>query len=92
MTPNLFALLGARAQLGRVLSAEDEKPESPLSVVLCDKYWKSQFGGDPGVVGRKVTLNGDASTVVAAMPADFGFYVKEASFNRTPPASARSQS
>ena len=86
VTPNLFGMLGAHAQLGRVLSTEDEKPESPLSVVLSDKYWRAQFGADPGVIGRKVTLNGAPANIVGVMPRDFGFYVKEASFNRTPPA------
>ena len=86
VTPNLFAMLGARAQLGRLLSAEDEKPESPLAVILSDKYWRAQFGADPLVIGRKIILNGSAADIVGVMPRDFGFYVKEASFNRTPPA------
>jgi len=86
VTPNLFAMLGAHAQLGRLLSSEDEKPDSPLSVVLSDRYWRAQFGADPGVIGRKITLNGAAANIVGVMPRDFGFYVKEASFNRTPPA------
>ncbi|MEO8499843.1 MAG: ABC transporter permease [Vicinamibacteria bacterium] len=86
VTANLFALLGAQAQIGRTLTAEDEKPESSLSVVLSDKYWKAQFGADPGVIGRKLTLNGSSANIVGVMPRDFGFYVKEASFNRAPPA------
>ncbi len=86
VTPNLFAILGAHAQLGRTLSDEDEKPGSPMSVVLSDKFWRAQFDRDPGVIGRKLTLSGRAANIVGVMPADFGFYVKEASFNRTPPA------
>ena len=84
VTPNLFTILGAHAQIGRTLTAEDEKPDRPLAVVLSDKYWRAQFGADPGVVGRKITLNGSPATIVGVMPRDFGFYVKEASFNRAP--------
>ncbi|MBX7186480.1 MAG: ABC transporter permease [Vicinamibacteria bacterium] len=86
VTPNFFAMLGAKPQLGRLLNADDEKPDSPLAVVLSDKYWRSQFGGLPGVIGRRLTLSGSPATVVGVMPRDFGFYVKEASFNRAPPA------
>ena len=86
VTPNLFPMLGARAQIGRTLGAEDEKPESPLSVVLSDRYWHARFGARPDVVGRKIVLSGKPANVVGVMPPDFGFYVKEASFNREPPA------
>jgi putative ABC transport system permease protein len=86
VTPNLFTMLGAHAQIGRLLSTEDERPDRPLSVVLSDKYWRAQFGGDPGVVGRRITLNGASANIVGVMPREFGFYVKEASFNRKPPA------
>ena len=84
-TPNLFNMLGAHAQIGRVLAADDERPESPLAVVLSEKYWRARFAANPDVVGRKVVLSGEVATVVGVMPKDFGFYVKEASFNRRPP-------
>jgi predicted permease len=86
VTPNLFDMLGVDAQIGRTLTAEDEKPDRPLTVVLSDKFWRAQFGSDPGVIGRTITLDGSAANVVGVMPQDFGFYVKEASFNRAPPA------
>ncbi len=83
-TPNLFTLLGAQPQLGRLLSEDDEKPESALSVVLTHKFWQKQFGGDPAVLGKKITLSGTPANVVGVLPEDFGFYVKEASFNSSP--------
>jgi putative ABC transport system permease protein len=85
MTASMFTLLGGQAQLGRVLSAEDEKPESPLSVVLSHSYWQERFGGDRAVIGKTLTLSGNPANVVGVMPKDFGFYVKEASFNDAPP-------
>ena len=86
VTANMFEMLGAQAQLGRVFSAEDEKPESALSVVLAHQYWRDRFGSDPGVVGRTLTLSGNPANVIGVLPEGFGFYIKEASFNRTPPS------
>lgn len=86
VTANMFEMLGAQADLGRVFSAEDEKPESPLKVVLSHEYWRDHFGSDPGVVGRTLTLSGNPANVIGVLPRGFGFYVKEASFNRTPPS------
>lgn len=85
VTPNVFAILGGQALLGRALTAEDERPDRPLSVVLSHKFWRERFGGDPGIVGRTLILSGTATNVVGVMPSDFGFYVKEASFNGAPP-------
>lgn len=85
-TANIFEMLGAQAQLGRVFGAEDEKPESALSVVLSHQYWRDRFGADPGVVGRTLTLSGNPANVIGVLPEGFGFYIKEASFNRTPPS------
>ncbi|MEO5762829.1 MAG: ABC transporter permease, partial [Vicinamibacteria bacterium] len=84
VTSNLFAILGAQAQLGRVITAEDEKPESPRTIVLSQKLWRDRFGSDPAVIGRKLNLSGEVADVVGVMPADFSFYVKEGSFNGEP--------
>jgi predicted permease len=55
---NLFELLGARAQHGRLLLPEDDIPGRTLMVVLSHGFWQRMFGGDPGVVGRSITLTG----------------------------------
>lgn len=85
VSANLFTILGVRPLLGRTFSAEDERPDAPLSVVLSHKYWQERFGGHEGVIGQTLTLSGSPATVIGVMPGDFGFYVKEASFNSAPP-------
>jgi putative ABC transport system permease protein len=61
VTENAFSLLGVRPALGRVLVPSD----SGASVlVLAHDYWRSQFDGDPAIVGRSVRLNGQVFTVV----------------------------
>ena len=85
VTANLFTMLGTTALHGRLFTAADENPESPLMVVLTYEYWQRRFGGDPAVIGRKLILNDNPSTVIGVLPAGFEFYVKEASFNGRPP-------
>lgn len=69
VTPGLFPLLGRTAALGRTFT--DQDPGSV--VVLSHGFWQRRFGGDPGIVGRTLTLNGTVSEVVGVMPPDFVF-------------------
>ncbi|MBL8176923.1 MAG: ABC transporter permease [Bryobacterales bacterium] len=69
---NYFRVLGVKPAYGRVLDETDDKAEgsAPLAV-LSYGFWRSEFGGDPSVVGRSVTVNRQEYTVVGVMP--FGF-------------------
>lgn len=67
-----FAVLGVEAQLGRTFRAEEDAvPQRDAVVVLSDGLWKRRFGGDPGIVGRKLPLNGRAYEIVGVMPPRF---------------------
>jgi len=69
---NLFSLLGVHAALGRTLSVDDDRIESPRQViVLSDTFWKTKLGGDPNIVGRTLILNGSQFVVVGVAPAGF---------------------
>src|SRR5215213_3495136 len=69
---NYFSLLGATPALGRFLAPGDDEPGSENVVVLSHLFWKKAFGGDPGVLGRQVRLNGAPFTVVGVTRE--GFY------------------
>ncbi len=71
VTGNHFAMLGIQPQLGRLLAPADDRPEAERVVVLSDRMWRREFGGDPGIVGRSVTLRGLAYTVAGVAPAAF---------------------
>ncbi len=71
VSSSLFALLGAKAMLGRVLLPEEDQPGKPPSVILGYGFWQRSFGGDPGAIGRSLTMNGNTYTIVGIMPADF---------------------
>jgi predicted permease len=73
VTANAFQMLGVDAAAGRCLLPEDGQPGSQRAVVLSYGLWKRRFGGDRGVIGQTITLNGDTYTVVGALPPTFIF-------------------
>ncbi|HKQ98101.1 MAG TPA: ABC transporter permease, partial [Candidatus Polarisedimenticolia bacterium] len=69
---NYFDLLQVRAQAGRFfLPEEDRTPGTHPVVVLSDALWRKRFQGDPGIVGRDITLNGLAYAVVGVAAPGF---------------------
>ena len=68
-TSDLFPLLGVRPVVGRGFNPEEDKPGSSPVVMLSHKFWESRYGGDPGVVGRTLTLDGRRYIVVGVLPA-----------------------
>jgi putative ABC transport system permease protein len=73
ITGNGFAVLGARPLLGRTLVPDDGASGAATALVLGYGVWMTEFGGDPGIVGRAVRADGQAATVVGVMPQGFGF-------------------
>ena len=71
-----FPTLGLGAERGRTLAPADARGDDRV-VVLAHGFWERRFGGDPGVVGRKLTLDGEPMTVAGVMPAAFGFPAPE---------------
>ncbi len=69
---DLFPLLGVQPVLGRGFLPEEEKAGIHV-VVLSHALWKSRFGGDRGILGRRVRINGMPFTVVGVAPAGFRF-------------------
>jgi putative ABC transport system permease protein len=73
VSANLFQLLGAEPLLGRGFLAEEDKPGAPRVAVLSHSLWQRQFGGDKKIVNQTIQLNGEPTTVVGVMPADFQY-------------------
>jgi len=67
-TSGLFAVLGIQPILGRVFTYEEDQPGKNQVVLLTQGLWKRRFGGDPGVIGRTMHLNGKPYTVVGIVP------------------------
>jgi len=64
VTPDFFNVLGIEMALGRPL-----RPGDTDVVVLSDRFWRRRFGASPDIIGRTVTLDGHACTVVGVAPA-----------------------
>src|SRR5262249_17623187 len=58
---------------GRTFLPEEYQPGASPVVVVGYKWWRSHFGGDPNLVGRKLTFNNQPTTVVGIMPPDFEY-------------------
>lgn len=73
VTGNFFAVLGVRAQLGRMFRDDETWSSQPRVAVLSDQLWRERFGADRGVIGRTVQLEGVDYQVVGVAPPSFVF-------------------
>jgi predicted permease len=69
VSAGFFEVVRARPALGRVFRQEEDTPGGKRVVVLSDRFWRTEFGGHPDVIGRTVKLNDEAYTIVGVMPA-----------------------
>ena len=70
-TAGLFTALGVRPQLGHYYTPAEDLPNVEKTVVLSDGLWRRAFGGDPGIVGRRIKVDGADRTVIGVMPPGF---------------------
>ena len=73
VTHGFLSALGVRPALGRAFTSADDTPHSELTVMLSNGFWKSRFGGDRAIVGRRILMDGEAYTVIGVLPRDFQF-------------------
>jgi putative ABC transport system permease protein len=74
VSPDFFRVLGVEPLLGRFFYPDEESAGTAgRGVVLSYRSWQSRFGGDPSVVGRSLSLNGETHTVVGVAPASFKY-------------------
>jgi predicted permease len=71
VSPDYFEMLGGTPQLGRVLGRQDRADGFAEAAVISDGLWRRLYGGDPGILGKKVRLDTDLYTIVGVMPAAF---------------------
>jgi len=68
VTSGYFHVLGLKPRLGREFDEKAEIPGNGLQVILSDGLWRTRFGADPNVIGRKITLDLQPYTVIGVMP------------------------
>src|SRR5580704_8680803 len=73
VSANLFETLGVNTVVGRTLEPEDDRTEAPRVAVMTYGLWQRRFGGDRGLVGQQLELNGASYTLVGILPPSFFF-------------------
>jgi predicted permease len=72
VTSNYFSGLGVTPALGRlILPSEGERPGEPAVIVLGYSFWLKRFGGDPGVIGKQVRVDGKPVEIIGVVPKEF---------------------
>src|SRR5687767_2606364 len=72
-TASLGAVLGVQPALGRWFRDDEDQPGAAKVVVLSHEFWQTRMAGRPGVLGEKLTLDGEPYEVIGVMPKDFTF-------------------
>jgi predicted permease len=77
VTADLLPMLGTPPLLGRSFLPEEDREGADGTVLLSYGLWQKRFGGDPGVVGRELILDGAPYVVIGVMPRPFHFPRRE---------------
>lgn len=73
VTPGYLRVFGATAQVGRLMTEEEERPGGPPVAVITAAYWRRQFGGNPGAIGSTLTFDQRAFTIIGVTAGEFRF-------------------
>jgi predicted permease len=71
VTSNHFTMLGVQPAAGRLLVPADDAPGAARVVVIAHRMWRREFGGDPAIAGKSITLRGLPYTIAGVAPAAF---------------------
>jgi putative ABC transport system permease protein len=69
---DFFEVLGVPPLLGRTFRTDENQPGKDRVTILSHRLWRTRFGGDPNIVGRTLTLDGQPVEVVGVLPPDIG--------------------
>jgi putative ABC transport system permease protein len=69
VSAGFFDVVRARPALGRVFRDEEDTPAGRHVVVLSERFWRTEFGGQPDVIGGTLKLNDEGYTIVGVLPA-----------------------
>ena len=73
VTQNLLPTVGVPLLLGRNFTADEGRFQGPPAAILSHAFWQRRFGGDPAVVGKTITLNGQTTAIVGVLPRGLRF-------------------
>jgi predicted permease len=73
ISAGFFSILGVKPVMGRLFTAQDDRPGGAPVVLLSEGLWRRRFGASAQMLGRSISLNGTPYTVVGIIPANFYF-------------------
>ncbi|HEX3703751.1 MAG TPA: ABC transporter permease [Vicinamibacterales bacterium] len=73
VSPDFFSTLGVDPARGRTFTDQEMTRQTDDVAILTNAYWRQRAGADPGVLGRKIHVDGAPKTVVGVLPPDFRF-------------------
>jgi len=73
VTAGFFSVFGVKPYLGRTFVPEEDRAGGGKAAVVSYALWQNRFGGDPGLIGRTLTLSGQGYRVIGVLPPGFGF-------------------
>jgi putative ABC transport system permease protein len=73
VTFNYFEVLGREPLYGRTFTPQEDTPGNNHVALLSYALWQRRYGGNQNIVGRSINLDGEPTTIVGIMPADFDF-------------------
>ncbi len=71
VSANFFSILGVSPIRGRVFTPEEDRLGTTPVVLITAGLWQRKFGSDPGILGKRITMNGAGYTVIGVVPASF---------------------
>ncbi len=73
VTADFFEAVGAGPMLGRVFTAEEDRPNNAQVAIISHDLWQRHFGGDTNVIGKTIMLTGQSAMIIGVMPEGFQF-------------------
>jgi len=71
VSSDFFKIMDMKPALGRVIQPDEDAADKSRVVVVRHSFWKKYLGGDPAIIGKTLSLNGDPYTVIGVMPAGY---------------------
>jgi predicted permease len=71
VTDGMISIFGIPPMLGRAFTPQDDTPGSPETTILMYGYWQRKFGGDRGIIGQTIKLDGKPHQIIGVMPRNF---------------------
>lgn len=70
-SPNFLEVMGLKPSLGRFFTEADDQPGAPLVAVISERFWKSAFNADRGVIGQTIQVRNQPTVIVGVGPGSF---------------------